>query len=280
MINLDDIEPDHVFIGVIDSFDMRGWSYEFDTPSSHFFSGEYDGNEALIKLYKKAFFETDFGKRVYEKEKNGLRLSTSLHGFVSCLGEGRVNDVPYFVLSRFEGRNVAELLDERKKLNPNTSLPSLVELVEIVGGLHEKDHVHVDLKPSNFFFTYEGFRVVDVGLVSPVGFFSDNGKALGTPAYMSPEQIRNEPLFPSSDVYSLGLSLYQMLSGVLPSFANGETLPHVVSWHIKETPVLLVKVNPRVPIKLSDVVMKALVKDAEERYRHGKEMADALGACC
>ena len=160
MINLDDIEPDHVFIGVIDSFDMRGWSYEFDTPSSHFFSGEYDGNEALIKLYKKAFFETDFGKRVYEKEKNGLRLSTSLHGFVSCLGEGRVNDVPYFVLSRFEGRNVAELLDERKKLNPNTSLPSLVELVEIVGGLHEKDHVHVDLKPSNFLGVIEAATIL------------------------------------------------------------------------------------------------------------------------
>ena len=274
--SLEDIEPDHDFIWAMEYFFRKDWIYEFDTASSHFFSGEYEDQEALIKLYKKDFFKSSFGKRVYQKEKKGLEISTMLSGFVSCFAEEEIDGVPYFVLNRFRGKDFEKLLSNDRVLNPQNALSELVNLAGNVGGLHEKGYIHVDLKPGNLFLTTEGIRVIDVGLVSPQGFFSDNGLCLGTPAYMSPEQAENLPLFPSSDVYSLGLSLYQMLSGILPSFVNGKTVVDVMNWHLYKIPVPLIEVSPRVPAGLNDVVMQCLAKKPSERFEDGSKLSEAL----
>ncbi len=275
---LDGVVVDYEFIGVMDRLSEKGWDYEIETSGAYFFNGSYEGKPALMKLYKKDFFETEFGKATYEREKEGLRVCTeeNLSGFLYCFSEGDVDDVPYFILNRFRGKGVGDLLVEGKVINPHLGISAFFELANDLSGLHERGYIHLDIKPLNLLLTKEGFKILDLGLVSPQGFYSRNGKSIGSPAYMSPEQVKNKQLFSTSDVYSLGISFYHMLTGLIPSFEDGKTLPDVVNWHLRRAPVPLKDVQSNVPDGLNKVVMKCLEKEPFARYRNGKKVAEAL----
>ena len=144
--------------------------------------------------------------------------------------------------------------------------------------------VHRDVKPENILVQPDGaVKVVDFGiarLTSAVTVTRD--KLVGTPEYMSPEQAKGEPVLPASDVYSLGIVLYEMLTGAVPFPLLGagndwRSAMQVVDQHIHAPPTPPRQLAPTVSADLEKVVLKSLQKNSSKRYRDGRNMGEALG---
>ena len=170
---------------------------------------------------------------------------------------------------------------------------SEVETVKIMGQVcsalafaHQNNVVHRDIKPENILVTAGGeVKVLDFGIAKLTSASTvTRDKIVGTPEYISPEQARGEPVRPASDVYSLGIVLYEMLAGSVPFRRPRNEDPYraaieVIRQHLKEKPEPLRKRNPnaRVSPRLERVTMRALKKDLKERFATAKEMGRALG---
>lgn len=149
-------------------------------------------------------------------------------------------------------------------------------VIQIARGLakaHEKGITHRDVKPANVLLTEDGeAKIVDFGLAKLAGQkkITSEGKRLGTPAYMSPEQARGTGIDRRTDIWSLGIMLYEMLSGQLPF--NGENNLSVLSLIVNERPVEIRELHPGIPIELERIIEKMLEKDAADRYQYVDEL--------
>jgi serine/threonine-protein kinase len=167
------------------------------------------------------------------------------------------------------------------------------EIVQLIGQTcsalafaHENNIVHRDIKPENILVTADGrIKVLDFGIAKLTSASTvTRDKIVGTPEYISPEQARGDPVRPASDVYSLGVVLYEMLAGSVPFRRPRDGNPYlaameVIRQHLKERPepIRKRKPNAQVPKKLEKVTMRALKKDLKDRYETAKEMGQALG---
>jgi serine/threonine protein kinase len=167
------------------------------------------------------------------------------------------------------------------------------DTVKIVGQVcsalafaHENSVVHRDIKPENILVGTDGVaKVLDFGIAKLTSASTvTRDKIVGTPEYISPEQARGDPVLPASDVYSLGILLYEMLSGSVPfpRARTGEPFKaaiDVIRQHLKEEPEPLRQRNPAVEVspRMERATMRALEKDLQDRYPTAKELGDALG---
>tara|TARA_Y100000310_G_C20663317_1_gene806018 strand:- start:1122 stop:1979 length:858 start_codon:yes stop_codon:yes gene_type:complete len=262
----------------IDVLVDEGWVHErrMRGNSAYFLSHEsFFGMRYLMKLFKQ-----DYSQEKINNELKALDVCSKndLSGFPRLFSVGKVRGVQYLILNHFNGDNVDHLV-YFNGFDMKDLLPYLPQLAEDLGGLHVVDYVHKDIKPANLLLSLDGFKILDMGLAVPLNETCRKFKLLaGSPGFMSPETCRGDELTPASDIYSLGISLYEMFAGEHP-FNDARTVKEVMGWQLRMMPQPLIEVA-EVSQGLSDVVMKALVKDAEERFRNGKEMADALAGVC
>jgi serine/threonine protein kinase len=178
----------------------------------------------------------------------------------------------------------------RKALRRSLTEPEILRIMQqacsALAFAHQNDVVHRDIKPENILVTTEGLvKVLDFGIAKLTSAATvTRDKIIGTPEYISPEQAQGEPVRPASDVYSLGIVLYEMLAGSVPFPRPNIEDPYkaameVIRQHLKERPEALRKRNPSVQVskRLERVVMRALEKDTRKRYRSAEEMGEALG---
>jgi len=182
----------------------------------------------------------------------------------------------YIAMAFYEG----DSLKERIRQGP-MSLKATLEIgIQVAEGLaraHEKDIVHRDIKPANIMLTREGTaKIVDFGLAKLAGTtrITRTGKTLGTVAYMSPEQILGEEIDSRSDVWSLGVLLYEMITGELPF--RGENEQAIIYSILYEEPKAVKKLIKPIPAELERILRRALTKKPEKRYPTAKEVAESL----
>jgi serine/threonine protein kinase len=145
---------------------------------------------------------------------------------------------------------------------------------------HDRQVLHRDIKPDNLLFSKSGaLKVSDFGLAKVMGgaatMMTRTGQVLGTPAYIAPEQAQGNPVTPATDVYSLGIVLYELLSGDLPFVDDGNPVTMLLH-HMNDQPRPLTELAPDVPPALAEVVMRALDKDPEQRWKTAWAFAAAL----
>jgi serine/threonine protein kinase len=184
----------------------------------------------------------------------------------------------YVVTEYVEGQSLESLLASRGTLTLQEALQTAVHVCAALGAAHRAGLVHGQLTPRNILLVEgQGAKVSDFGVVdtpAPVVPGEDDSAAVGSALYLSPEQAMGRRTVPASDVYALGVILYQMLAG-RPPF-EGEDPSVVKEKHIRQLPEALHLVNPSVPQPLSQLVHRALAKRSTERYRTATDFGAAL----
>ena len=190
---------------------------------------------------------------------------------------GEYEGLPYIVMRYMDGGAVAELL-LHGPLSPQRALHIVEQIAPALDYAHQKGVLHRDLKPSNILLDANGDAyITDFGIARILG---ENAPSLttsgvvGTPSYMSPEQAQGHKLDGRSDVYALGVVLFEMLTGQRPF--EGETPYSVAVKHVTEPPPSACKLNPNLPPSVERVLYKALEKDPERRFQTAAELAQAL----
>ena len=190
-------------------------------------------------------------------------------------------DLYYMVMEFIDGPTLKAELRERSRMgqpfDPKETARILTAIGNAVDYAHRRGMVHRDLKPANIMFTSEGQPVLtDFGIAKIVGAtrYTVTGAVSGTPAYMSPEQGQGERGDERSDIYSLGVILYEMVTGRVPF--DADTPFAIIMKHINDPLPLPRQVYPQLPESVERVILKTLSKNPNDRYQTAGEMAQAL----
>ncbi len=183
----------------------------------------------------------------------------------------------FMVMEYVEGETFEQIIRNRGPIPPENALPWFKQALLGIGAAHRMGIVHRDIKPSNLMLNSHGIvKVMDFGIAKLIGArgMTRTGVQLGTPAYMAPEQIQNRPIDVRTDIYALGITLYQMLSGQVP-FDSGSDFD-IMNEHITAPPPPLTRMYPYAPVQYQNVVMKALEKNPDNRFQTVEEFGAAL----
>jgi serine/threonine protein kinase/DNA-binding LacI/PurR family transcriptional regulator len=189
-------------------------------------------------------------------------------------------EIAFLAMRLLRGGSLADLLNEGKPLDLERTAEIFTQIARGLAYAHSKGIIHRDLKPSNILMDDAGNAyLTDFGLAKLIEDsieLTRTGHIVGTPVYMSPEQLRGETLDPRSDIYSLGVILYHMLVGKPPFDASDTNMVSVIYQHLEKMPVPPREHNPDLPEQVEMVALKALQKNPADRYNTADEMANAL----
>jgi serine/threonine-protein kinase len=232
-----------------------------------------------IKLLQQELCENDDYRLRFIREAKGAGV-LSHPNIVTVYDVGEQAGRPYIAMELVEGPTLADLLREKKPVDTRLAVEVGIQLARALDYAHRKGIVHRDVKPGNIMLVRDTntAKVADFGICrmddSDATHSTRVGDVLGTPHYMSPEQVLGQRADARSDLFSAGIVLYQLLTGVLPF--DGDTLVSVALKITKFDPVSLDRLRPDLPLGLRRVVDRALRKAPEKRFQSGEEMASAL----
>ena len=226
-------------------------------------------------LHRTLAQEPEMRERFRREAEAAARL---IHPYICAIADmGTAGDIEYLAMPYYAGGSLADMLSRRKTLSASSAASIAVQVACALDYAHRHGVVHRDIKPDNILFDEDGnVALTDFGIATARfhGRLTANGRAMGTPHYMSPEQAMGKLVDGRSDLYAVGLLLYEMLLGHPPF--DGEDSYAVGYKHVHEVPVAPDQVDTRIPAGLSAITMKCLSKQAVDRYDRGFELADAL----
>ena len=218
--------------------------------------------------------EQEYRERFYREAEAAGRLSHPGIVTIFDVGEEPETRAPYIVMEFVGGRSLDKVLSgEDRKLPLDAALQLIHELAEALDCAHGQGVVHRDLKPANILLTEEGrAKIADFGVAKlNLANHTLAGRALGTPAYMSPEQLNGEIVDGRSDLFSLGVVLYTILTGYRPFQGNSAlTVSYKV---VNRDPIPATVLETELPPELDYIITRAMAKDPAQRYQRGMEMA-------
>src|SRR6266536_1185901 len=229
------------------------------------------GRQVAIKILNDRHAgDEQFVERFRREAQNAAGLNHP--NIVSIYDRGEAEGTYYIAMEFLDGRTLKELLVK----NGPTPIPIAIDYArQILGALafaHRNGIVHRDIKPHNIVVGTDGrLKVTDFGIArSGASQMTEAGSIVGTAQYLSPEQARGAPVDPRSDVYSLGIVMYEMLTGKVPF--TGDTPVEIAMKHLSTTPEPPSEKRPEVPHELDMVVLRALAKHPDDRYQSAQEM--------
>jgi beta-lactam-binding protein with PASTA domain/predicted Ser/Thr protein kinase len=229
------------------------------------------GRRVAIKVLDERHTQDDqFVERFRREAKNAAGLSHP--NIVSIYDRGQSNGTYYIAMEYLEGKTLKELLVARGPTPIRVAVDYTRQILGALAFAHRHGIVHRDIKPHNVIVAPDGrLKVTDFGIArSGSSQMTEAGSIIGTAQYLSPEQARGAPVDPSSDLYSVGIVLYEMLTGTVPF--TGDTPLEIAMKHLSTVPEPPSEKRPEVPHDLDSIVLRALAKRPEERYLEAEEM--------
>ncbi len=229
------------------------------------------GRRVAIKILNDRHAADDqFVERFRREAKNAAGLSHP--NIVSIYDRGEAEGTYYIAMEYLDGRSLKELIVSRGQAPIRLAIEYARQILAAIGFAHRHGIVHRDIKPHNVLVGPEGrVKVTDFGIArSGASQMTEVGSIIGTAQYLSPEQARGSPVDQTSDVYSVGVVLFELLTGQVPF--TGDTPLEIAMKHLSEVPKPPSEVRPEVPHDLDLVVLRALAKDPADRYRTADEM--------
>jgi eukaryotic-like serine/threonine-protein kinase len=234
--------------------------------------------DVAVKLLRDQYgSDENFLARFDREAQSAARLSHP--NVVNVYDVGQDGNVRYIVMEHIEGPNLKELI---RRQGPFTIDGAAFVIRQIANGLdyaHARDLVHRDIKPQNILVDNNGnVKVVDFGIAKGISDsnLTEAGTGMGTVHYVSPEQARGEQATPTSDVYSTGVVLYEMLTKTIPFDADSPV--GVAMQHVNAVPPPPTELNPQLPPEIDQFIEVALAKSPEDRFQSAGELATALEA--
>jgi eukaryotic-like serine/threonine-protein kinase len=231
------------------------------------------GRRVAIKILNDRYANDDlFIERFRREAKSAAALSHP--NIVSVYDRGEAEGTYYIAMEVIEGRSLKELIMTRGPLPIPQALAYTHEILEALRFAHRHGIIHRDIKPHNILIG-ERLKVTDFGIArAGASQMTEAGSIMGTAQYLSPEQARGAPVTAASDLYSVGIVLYEMLTGKVPF--TGDSAIEIAMKHLNEPPKPPSKIRPEVPEELDAVVLRALAKNPEDRYQTAEEFSEDL----
>lgn len=235
------------------------------------------GRDVALKVLREQYAEDEgFVRRFRREARNAAALSHP--NIVPIYDLGRSEDGAHYIAMEYvSGGTLKERIVGRGPLAPRTAASMALQIAKALTTAHEKGVIHRDIKSQNVLVTETGdLKVADFGIARAASAtaLTQTNFILGTANYMSPEQAMEEEVGPRSDLYSLGVVLYEMLTGKVPYTAD--TPVAIVMKHVSEPPRAPREAKPEVPEGISALVVKLLAKRPEDRYRDAAELVEDL----
>ena len=241
------------------------------------------GREVAIKvLHERYSRDRSFVERFRREAQSAANLNHP--NIVALYDYGADGDTYFIVMEFIEGRSLSEIIASEGALLPERAADIASDVAKALDRAHSNGLVHRDVKPGNIMITSTGqTKVTDFGIARALSgdgeqTMTQTGMVIGTAAYLSPEQAQGNTIDGRSDVYSLGVVLYEMLTGQAPF--TGDTPLAIAYKHVRENPNPPSSSNPDVPAALDAITMKALAKNPDNRYSSATEMHEDLQRFC
>jgi len=220
--------------------------------------------------------EKEFRMRFMNEAQAAGRLHHAGIVQVFDVGESPENRDPYIVLEYVAGESLNKVLAREKKFAPVKALKLAEEIADALDYAHAQGVIHRDIKPANILITSDGHaKIADFGIAKlNLAHFTLPGKVLGTPAYMAPEQLSGEGVDGRSDLFSLGVILYALVTGHSPF--QGDSATTVCFKVANREPIAASALDMTLPPQLDAVISRAMAKDPRERYQRGADFAEDL----
>ena len=232
------------------------------------------GRRVAIKILNDRYANDElFIERFRREAKSAAALSHP--NIVSIYDRGQAEGTYYIAMEVIEGRSLKELILTRGPLPIGQAIAYTLEILDALRFAHRHGIIHRDVKPHNILIGGERLKVTDFGIArAGASQMTEAGSIMGTAQYLSPEQARGAPVTASSDLYSVGIVLYEMLTGKVPF--SGDSAIEIAMKHLNELPKPPSKIRPEIPEDLDHVVLRALAKAPEDRYQTAEEFAEDL----
>ena len=235
-----------------------------------------DNKTVAVKILKKEFAENEEFLRRFRNESKAIAV-LSHPNIVKIFDVGFSERIQFIVMEYIDGITLNEFMEQQGRLDWKDAVHFILQILRALQHAHSKGIVHRDIKPQNIMVLRDGtIKVMDFGIAK---FAREDGKtgsdkAIGTVHYISPEQARGAATDAKSDIYSVGVMLYEMLTGKKPFDTDNPV--SIAVMHMQAKVPLPSSVNPDIQIGLEEIILKAMEKDPADRYQTARDMMDDL----
>lgn len=229
-----------------------------------------------VKVLREEFTTDEEFIRRFNTEAQAA-ASLTHPNIVSIFDVGHEENIYYIVMELVQGKTLKEIINEDGVLPWKWSINIAIQVASALETAHKNNIVHRDIKPHNIIITEDGIaKVTDFGIAKAVSnsTITAFGTTIGSVHYFSPEHARGGYTDAKSDIYSLGVVMYEMLTGRVPF--DADTPVSIALKHMQEKPVEPIKLNPSIPYAVNKIIMKAMEKEASARYQSATEMLKDL----
>lgn len=231
-----------------------------------------DNRIVAVKILKEEFLANEDFLRRFKNESKAISV-LSHKNIVKVYDVSYGDRLQYIVMEYVDGITLKEYIEQQGTINTREAVYFVTQILRALQHAHDKGIVHRDIKPQNIMLTCDGtIKVTDFGIArfSRSETETMNGQTIGSVHYISPEQAKGSVTDAKSDIYSVGVVLYEMLTGKLPF--QSENAVSVALMQLQKDPVMPREINPDIPVGLEQIVLRAMQKNVNDRYQSASEM--------